>query len=285
MKIEAKKSLGQNFLKDRNILQIMINAGEVKSSDTVIEIGPGTGNLTKEILATGARVIAIEKDSRLIEKLNLEFQKEILAGKFKLIEGDILEIDVAEILKYTSKENNSMNEGVSGSMSNRDDYKLIANIPYYITGQILEKFTSSNVPPSTCVLMVQKEVARRIVDSKESILSLSIKAYGKPRLEKVVKAGSFVPAPNVDSAIISIKSISKTNFRDEKHEKIFFTVIKTAFSHKRKKAISNLKEIFNADTLNNIWKELQIDENTRSEEIPLEKWLKISFQLEYYQAY
>lgn len=281
MKIEAKKSLGQNFLRDKNILQVMISSGEVESCDTVIEIGPGTGNLTTEILATGAKVIAIEKDSRLIEELTTRFQKEIDERRFKLIEKDILEIEVADILKSslgndTSKKSAGLNAG---------EYKLIANIPYYITGQILEKFTSSDLPPKTCVLMVQKEVAKRIVDTKESILSLSVKAYGEPHLERIVKAGSFVPAPSVDSAILSIKNISRANFSDRKHEEIFFLVVKTAFLHKRKKAISNLKEIFDGPVLNKIWKDLEINENTRSEEIPLEKWLKISSQLEFPPAY
>jgi len=229
-KIGAKKSLGQNFLKSGAILGEIVKAGQVSESDFVIEIGPGKGSLTKKLLEAGASILAIEKDSRLIEFLNEKFKEYISAGKLQILEGDILEFDLEKDLPE-----NFQNK----------KYKLIANIPYYITGLIIEKFLSSNNSPTDAVLMVQKEVCDRIVarDGKESILSMSVKAYCEPKYIKKVPAKFFSPAPKVDSAIIKFGNISKDIFEmNGISEKDFFEVVKAGFAHKRKVLISNLKE-------------------------------------------
>ena len=202
--IKAKKSLGQNFLNSDGALDSIIKAGRVTKNDTVLEIGPGKGALTKRLLDTGAKVIAIEKDDRLIPILQELFAKEIQTKKLTLIHDDILEFDVST---YGLKTNN---------------YKLIANIPYYITGEITRKFLSGNFQPSLIVVLVQKEVAERITtaiqgsskvkEGKESILSISVKVYGEPKYIQTVKAGCFFPPPKVDSAILLIDNISKKNF-------------------------------------------------------------------------
>ncbi len=162
-RIIAKKSLGQNFLKSKRALSEIISAGEVNHDDLVLEIGPGQGALTEKILETGAKVIAVEKDDRLISLLNEKFIKETNSGQFTLIHGDILDLDLA-FLKNS-------------------EFKLIANIPYYITGLIFRKFLEGNIQPSKIVIMVQKEIADRIIarDGKESLLSISVKAYGQPK--------------------------------------------------------------------------------------------------------
>lgn len=242
----AKKSLGQNFLKSKKVLNKIVEAAQISKDETILEIGPGKGTLTKELVEAGAKVIAIEKDDRLIEDLSEKFQGT------EIIHGDALEFNPKDI------------EG---------DYKLVANIPYYITGEIIEKFLSADHQPSLMVSLVQKEVAERIVakDGKESILSISVKAYGKPKYVSTVSKRYFAPAPKVDSAIISIENISKDNFSNISEEK-FFNIVKTGFAHKRKKVLSNLKEKFDIS-------KLDIPENSRAEELSVEKWLEIASTL------
>ncbi|MFA5934786.1 MAG: 16S rRNA (adenine(1518)-N(6)/adenine(1519)-N(6))-dimethyltransferase RsmA [Candidatus Paceibacterota bacterium] len=255
--VHAKKSLGQNFLKSKTALMAIIKAGEVNPSDIILEIGPGKGALTEKILETGAKVIAIEKDDRLIEFLNEKFEKEVKSGRFSLITGDVLEIELSSL-----------------NLEPRN-YKLIANIPYYITGLIFRKFLEGKIQPSKLVVMVQKEIADRIVarDEKESLLSLSVKCYGEPK--KIMKVGkeNFSPEPKVDSAILLIDNISK-NFFKEITEENFFEVIKAGFAHKRKVLIANLKNIFikNGKDPKKVFAELKISEKVRAEDLKLGDW-------------
>lgn len=265
--IKAKKSLGQNFLNSDGALDAIIKAGRVVKEDLVLEIGPGKGALTKRLLETGADVIAIEKDDRLIPVLEELFAKEIKSKKLTLVHGDVLEFDVSN---YGLKTNN---------------YKLIANIPYYITGEITRKFLSGNFQPALIVVLVQKEVAERITTSiqgatkikegKESILSISVKAYGEPKYIQTVKAGCFFPPPKVDSAILLIDNISKRNFKNTQYEKKFFEVVKTGFAHKRKTLSGNLKTIIEKNKLI----EFGISENERAENLSLSQWLEIANNL------
>lgn len=224
----AKKSLGQNFLTSTKALSDIISAADVNEGDQVLEIGPGRGVLTKELLKRGAKVTAVEKDRVLVGILAEMFALEIETGQLAIIEADILEFDTS-------------------SMSS--PYKLIANIPYYITGQIFRMFLEGTCEdahqPLSTTILVQKEVAERVIarDGKESILSMSVKVYGEPRLVSVVKRGSFNPAPNVDSAILHISGISKDFFTSNQiSEKVFFEVLKAAFAHKRKIIAKNLEE-------------------------------------------
>src|SRR3989344_4154177 len=161
--IKKKKSLGQHFLTDQTVLQIIIATARLTTNDTVLEIGPGLGNLTKALLATGACVIAVEKDDRLINRLTEKFAAAIKNKQLELIHADLLDLDLTYKLQATT-------------------YKLIANIPYYLTGQIIRQFLTATNQPQSMTLMLQKEVAERIVaaDGKESLLSISVKAYGAP---------------------------------------------------------------------------------------------------------
>ncbi len=256
----AKKSLGQNFLKSKSALQKIIEAGSVMPNDFVLEIGPGKGALTEFLLAAGAKVYAIEADNELVSFLNEKFVDEIKSGQLNLVKGDILEFNVDSATEFPNKK-----------------YKLIANIPYYITGEIIRKFLETKNQPEKIVLLVQKEVADRIVarDEKESLLSISVKVYSTPKFIETVKAGSFVPAPNVDSAIILFDSISKNTLIENKiGEKEFFEVLKIGFAHKRKKLFSNLKEKFTLDE-EKICAETKLDKNIRAENLKVGDWIKI----------
>jgi 16S rRNA (adenine1518-N6/adenine1519-N6)-dimethyltransferase len=223
----GKKFLGQHFLRRSEIAEQMVELGEVGSSDLVVEIGPGKGVLTEKLLGAAREVIAIEKDEQLVFFLSLKFKNEIKAGKLTLVKGDALSFEPADYLLQAG------------------GYKLIANIPYYITGAILRRFFSEVVHPSTVVLMIQKEVAERIVarGGKESVLSLAIKAYGVPTLAMRVGRGAFQPPPKVDSAVLLVKNISRKRFNHFLEEKIFFNLIKTGFASRRKTILSNLKKI------------------------------------------
>ena len=256
MSFIAKKSLGQNFLHAPQVISAMIHAGEVSAESIVLEVGPGKGALTSKLLEAGARVLAIEKDDRAIPFLQEKFSNEIAAGKLKLIHADILEFN-----------ENNHEELKSG-------YALIANIPYYITGEFMRKFLESKNPPARMVVMLQKEVAKRIVDMKESILSISVKAYGNPKYICSVPRKFFRPMPNVDSAVLMVSNISKVFF-EKIDEKRFFEVLKAGFAHKRKVVIRNLEEKILKSTLETIWEREKLAKDLRAENMPLEVWKKI----------
>jgi len=258
--MRPKKSLGQNFLTSKSIAGDIIKTANLSKEDTVLEIGPGKGFLTEELLKKAGEVIAIEKDDRLIEYLQEKFSKEIADKKLKVIHEDILEF---EPVKYGLKDG---------------DYTVVANIPYYITGYIMRLFLESNNQPKKMVLMVQKEVAERIIanDGKESILSVSVKAYGTPYYIKKVPAEVFSPQPKVDSAILLIDDISKDMFDDKKQEEKFFEIVKKGFAHKRKTLSNNLSEY------GNIGKTLELCEispKIRAEKLSTDQWLKLSEKL------
>jgi 16S rRNA (adenine1518-N6/adenine1519-N6)-dimethyltransferase len=256
--IRAKKSLGQNFLISPRVVDAIAKAGGIREDERVIEIGPGKGVLTRALLAAGAKVKAIEKDDRLIPVLQIEFKKEIVEGKLEIIHGDALEIDF-------------------DSLNATENYKVIANIPYYITGALVRKLLSGNQKPSTMILMVQKEVAKRIIahDGKESILSLAVKAYAVPSLVMNVSRGNFFPAPNVDSAVIKLSNICSP-FISKESEEQFFEVVKAGFSSKRKKLISNLEVVSPKEFWIEKFEKLGLTENSRAEDVPLETWIKLS---------
>lgn len=266
-----KKSLGQNFLKSPKIIADIVSAGKVTKEDLVLEIGPGEGVMTEQLLLKAEKVIVIEKDHRLIPVLQEKFKNEVENGKLQIIEADILDIDLMSRLNLDIK----------------GGYKIISNIPYYITGQIIRKFLEAEKQPASMTLLVQKEVAERIVarDGKESLLSLSVKIFGNPKIIRKVPRGAFSPIPNVDSAVINIENISK-NKLGELDSKLFFEVLHAGFAHKRKQLLPNLlpvlvsKGTFDTSTgrerVESVFKKLGIDLKVRAEDVTLENWLKLT---------
>ncbi len=253
MPFQKKKSLGQHFLHDPVHVNAVADAAEVGTGDTVLEIGPGEGSLTEALLQRGARIIAVEKDRRLIP---------VLKEKFK---GRSVEVHEADALEFALPP--ECREGV---------WKLVANIPYYITGALLKKFLSGENQPSHLVFLIQKEVAERIARSKkESILSLSVKAYGEPRYVKTVPAGAFSPPPKVDSAILAVKNISRKHFSSPKEEERFFALLHAGFGAKRKLLASNLKPLLGEGATERL-ERAGIPRNARAEDVPLGAWLTLS---------
>ncbi len=255
-----KKSLGQNFLRSEKALSTIIDAGDPAPNDIILEIGPGEGVLTERLLETAGKVVAVEKDDYLFQNLKVKFWKEIEENKLDLLHQDILELDTNIFSVYKDL-----------------TYKIVANIPYNITGAIIRKFLSADYQSERMVLLVQKEVAERIVarGEKESILSISVKVYGTPIYVEKVLAGSFTPAPKVDSAILLIKDISKDFFK-ELHENKFFELVRAGFSSKRKKLSSNLSNLYPREEVEKTFKELNLDTNTRAEDVKVEIWKEIA---------
>lgn len=259
--LKAKKSLGQNFLRSEKAVQDIVDSlsAEVRQ---VIEIGGGEGVVTKALLEKGFSVTVVELDARAVDLMSESLQDYIKSGKLKIVNQDILKTDLSLL--------------VGG-----EDYVLVGNIPYYITGLILRHIFEQETLPKEVTLMVQKEVADRILarDGKESILSLSIKAYGEVSLISVVKRGSFSPAPKVDSAIFHVKNIQnpfQESSTPRDSEKKFFEIIKTAFRHPRKVAMGNLKKYLDGETSLKVERVLVANDcqNKRAEDIPLSVWIR-----------
>jgi 16S rRNA (adenine1518-N6/adenine1519-N6)-dimethyltransferase len=246
--IKAKQSLGQNFLMHARIAERIALVSGLTPDTIVFEIGPGTGMLTRELLKLAKKVIALEADHELFNKLQIYFANEIQEGRLELMSGDIRTFDISSL---------------------PNGYVLAANIPYYLTGEIFRMFLEAENHPRMMTLLVQKEVAVRIARSKkESILSLSIKAYGIPKYEFTVPRGAFNPAPNVDSAVLTVREISRNNFASKSEEEKFFALLHAGFAHKRKFVRNNLTEAgFSAG---------DIPEKARAEDLKLSDWLGLS---------
>jgi 16S rRNA (adenine1518-N6/adenine1519-N6)-dimethyltransferase len=223
-------------------------------------------------------VVALEKDRDLLPLLSETFASEIASKHLTLTEGDVLEFDPVQ---YFSTKNLELKPRANSQELIAVPYKLIANIPYYITGAILSKFLSHTCQPSTMVVLVQKEVAERVCarDAKESLLSLSVKVYGEPKLVYKVNKGSFNPIPTVDSAVLQITNISKNNFKNQYHEAMFFKLIHAGFAHKRKFALSNIKAVFPDNDMHTLFQEAGLSEKVRAEDVTLGSWLHISLNL------
>lgn len=246
--MRAKKSLGQNFLMHARIAERIALAAALTPDATVFEIGPGTGMLTNELLKLAKHVIALEADAELIPVLQERFAEEIATGRLLLMLGDIRTFDITTLPM---------------------PYALVANIPYYLTGEIFRRFLETTHQPTSMTLLVQKEVAVRIARSKkESILSLSVKAYGEPVYAFTVPRGAFTPAPNVDSAVLTVRTISRRHFASRAMEEKFYAFLHAGFAHKRKYVRNNLLEAgFRVEG---------IPEKARAEDLPLSEWLVLA---------
>lgn len=255
----AKKSLGQNFLMHRQTAARIVGAARLPENAQVLEIGPGTGMLTKELLSEGVRVMAVEADHALIPELKGSFAQEIAEGQLTVVNADIRTFDTNDI---------------TGS------YHIVANIPYYITGEIIRQFLTAPNQPASMTLLVQKEVAIRIArEKKESLLSLSVKVYGEPSYCFTVPRGAFVPAPNVDSAVLRIGNISRRAFPDANTETRFFEVIRAGFAHKRKRLAKNLEEHWSKESVAGAFVAAALSENARAEDLSLSTWLALTERL------
>ncbi|MDP4007728.1 MAG: 16S rRNA (adenine(1518)-N(6)/adenine(1519)-N(6))-dimethyltransferase RsmA [Candidatus Peregrinibacteria bacterium] len=256
----AKKALGQNFLVDRNALDKIIEAGELHESDQVLEIGPGLGVLTDAILHKTHNLTSLEMDREIIPILQINMHN--LHSTEELKDWEVIHTDA---LKFDIDKTNF-----------KKGYKLLANIPYFITSPLLRHFLkdqylkNSKIIPSIIVFLIQKELAEKIVDKKkESVIGLNIKVFGTPEIIANVPAKSFHPAPKVDSAVLKI-TVHKTSKVDMSKIDInkFFETIERGFSSPRKKLRNNIPE--------ELLITAGIDPNLRAEKLTIEDWVAIT---------
>lgn len=256
-----KKSLGQHFLTSEYVPEQMCRAGDLQPGDVVLEIGPGTGALTKTLLAYGATVVAVEADVRAIDALSSTFEAAIQEKKLILHHADARSLDIMAL----------------GLEPYR--YKVIANIPYYLSGLLLRQLLDTAYQPQSIVFLIQKELAERIArDPKASLLSLSVKLFGTPRYVTTVKRGHFNPPPKVDSAIIAITAISRDTFTTFSPEEAF-SILHDAFRSKRKQIVGNLQARFGREVVTTAVTGLGFPSTIRAEDIPLEAWRPLITQL------
>ncbi len=268
--IFAKKMFGQNFLIDDNILQGIVESANVNDKDTVIEIGPGLGNLTYYILEKGAKVIAFEIDTDMIQILNDRFEQ---SSNFEIINKDILKVDMEEYLKDNK-------------------VKIIANLPYYITSPIIFKLLEYRKNIQSITIMIQKEVADRINAKPHSkdYGVLTINTNYMADVEKLfnVPNTSFIPAPNVTSAVIQITpNESRERVLEIKDEKVFKELVKKAFSARRKKLSNSLQNSginnMSKQDIENMIEQVGLNLNCRAEEVSVEQYAKMANIVEKYK--
>lgn len=262
--IKPSKRLGQNFLVDKRVLEKIIEVASPSSKDLILEVGPGLGMLTVELARRVKKVIAVEKDKVLSQTL-----KDIL--RFKGINN--VEVMNKDILKISDKILNY-------------DYKIVANLPYYITSPFIRKFLEAEHKPKLMVLMVQKEVAQRICAKppKMSLLAVAVQFYAKPEIVSYVSKKSFFPQPKVDSAILRIAPRKNADSYAEKRgisPEQFFKIVKAGFSSRRKFLINNLSRELKIKNykLKIVFDQIGLGQKLRAENLSIEDWIKLYYEL------
>lgn len=257
-KLRADKKLGQNFLIDENIVRNIVAAAELSDKDTVLEVGPGIGTLTQGLAESGASVVAVELDKRLLPVLDTTLED---YDNVRIVNGDILQVDIMQTV------------GV-------DEFKVCANLPYYITTPIIFALLEKRLPMERLVAMVQKEVAERMAakpgGKDYGALSVAIQYYTEPEIAFIVPPSSFIPAPSVDSAVIVCKRREKPPV-EVCDEALFFRVVKAAFSLRRKMLNNSLKNMGIKGEQVAKWLELAgVDGKRRAETLSLEDFAALT---------
>lgn len=251
--LRPHKGLGQNFLQDPIALEKIVAAAEIGSADTVLEIGPGLGSLTRYLAASAKSVVAVELDQHLLPPLRAVLSP---YDNVRLVHGDILDLDPSELIPEPG-------------------YLVAANVPYYITSAIIRHLLENPCKPRRIVLTVQKEVAKRICETPGdlSLLALSVQVYGKPRVVAHVPAGAFFPAPNVDSSVLSIE-IYPTPLIPTELLDTFFQLTKAGFSQKRKTLRNSLSSGLSISPAQaaELLSQAGIDAQRRAETLSIDEW-------------
>lgn len=259
--LRADKSLGQNFLQDETALEAIVSAAQIQPTDTVLEIGPGLGSLTRHLAVSAKRVVAVELDGRLIRPLQA-----ILTpyGNVRVVHGDILKRTPHELIAES-------------------DYIVVANIPYYITSAVIRHLLESQVKPRRVVLTIQKEVAERICAKPGdlSLLALSVQVYGEPRIAARIPAEAFFPKPKVDSAVLCVDMYSSPRIEHDLLE-TFFKLIKAGFAQKRKTLRNSLAAGLRISPAQaeELLRRANVEPRRRAETLSIEEWQVLCLQFQ-----
>ena len=266
-KIKANKALGQNFLINQNVVDQIVESSHITKQDVVIEIGPGLGTLTKELLENAGKVICIELDKKMIKILTDRFS---LYENFEVIYGDVLKVRLNKIIKE-EKEKNGFKSA-----------KIVANLPYYITTPIIMKLLEDRLDLESITVMIQKEVADRLIaipgEKETGAITYSVYYYASAEGIMEVPKDSFIPEPEVTSKVIKL-TLRKEPPVEVKSRGVMFKIIKSAFMQRRKtllNALTNTKVFMNKEEGLKILKELNLDENVRAENLTLKDFAEIT---------
>ena len=269
--ITANKNYGQNFLIDDDIIEGIVQNADVNPDDLIIEIGPGLGTLTAELLKKAGKVISIELDPKMINILNDRFS---LYENFELINQDVLKVDLNTLINSNLENSNLKNA------------KVVANLPYYITTPIIMKLLEEKLNLKSITVMVQREVALRLAakpgEKETGAITYSINYYTEPKIVLDVPNNSFIPAPEVHSAVIKLDILDEPRVILN-NEKLFFDVIKASFLQKRKtlvNALNNSKLFNNKTEILEMLDSLNIDQNIRGEKLSIEEYAAITEYIE-----
>lgn len=269
--IRANKSLGQNFLISEEVVKKIVDSSQIKKDDLVIEIGPGLGTLTKYLLEKAGKVICIELDKKMIKILMERFS---LYENFEILNQDVLKVDLRELI--------AKNKG-----DNIKDVKIVANLPYYITTPIIMKLLEEELPLESITVMIQKEVADRLIaipgDKETGSITYSVYYYAETQGILEVPNYSFIPEPEVTSKVIRL-NIRREPPVSVKNKEVMFRIIKCAFMQRRKtllNALVNAKVFENKEEGIQILEKLDMDINIRPEKLKLEDYANITNLLQF----
>lgn len=264
--ISANKSLGQNFLINEEVVNNIVNASNISKEDLIIEIGPGLGTLTESLIQNAGKVVAIELDERMLRILNDRFS---MYDNFEIINDDVLKVDLKELISMEKEKGNIKNA------------KIVANLPYYITTPIIMKLLEEKLDIESITVMIQKEVADRLIavpgEKFTGAITYSVYYYAESESVMIVDNNSFIPEPEVQSEVIKLK-IRKNPVIDISDEKLFFKIIKASFMQRRKTLINALVNggIFkNKSEAIKVFDKLGFDYNVRGENLSIEDFSRL----------
>ncbi len=256
--LHPRKGLGQNFLVDSFHLEKIIEAADLSPEDTVVEIGPGPGTLTRRLIETAGRIIAVELDAEMVSLLQAEYGD---APHLTIVEADILQTPLETLIDPF------------------ENFKVVANLPYYITSAVMRHLLVSSPRPQRLVVTVQKEVAHRMVaePGNMSILAVSVQFYGRPKIVHHIPAGAFYPSPKVDSAVVCIDTFSELPIASDAVDH-FFRVVKAGYSQKRKQLKNSLAAGLrqSGDEVVRAMESVEIDPTRRAETLALDEWQRLA---------
>ncbi len=270
--VRPKKSLGQNFLIDENVLRRIVRAADVAPDDLVVEVGPGVGTLTYELALAARRVVAVELDQHMVAILRRTLAS---MANVSVVHADVLKVDIAALLAGEGQPGGSM--ATTPGLPPAVAYKVVANLPYYITSATIRKFLDQPLKPSLMVLMVQHEVAQRICAGPGalSLLAVSVQFYAAPSLVLRLPAGAFYPAPKVDSALVRLDVRAGQRGVDSER---FFRVVSAGFSQRRKQLRNSLAAGLQVSAAESeaLLRRAGIDPQRRAQTLALEEWERLA---------